>query len=218
MSGEPTDVPDGLSVWAPPAGSWRETELGIVGGAAHALNSSLTGLTLAAGMARMDAGMTDQALEVIEQQAVRLQQEVQVLFSLLSLERSDPQLHNPIELARAAARLFDRLPAATRSSARITGTREAGAVEVPAGPCIRAIILCMLAFAGAAQRLGTHEIELFVHGVDNGVGLEVRCDDAAVEPLAGSLEAAAAVLRPHPSARLETHNGRVRLIMPVPDS
>lgn len=173
---------------------------------------------LAAGMARIEADAAVQTLDVIEQQAVRVQQEVQMLFSLLSLERSDPQLHNPIELARAAARLFERLHAATLSSVRITASSEGGAVEVPAGPCIRAIILCIRAFADAAQGpgRGIREIELYVYGADDKVGVAVRCGDASVSPLRHSLDAAADLLHPHPGAHLETDGGRVRLLMRIP--
>lgn len=196
--------------------SWRSTELDIVGGAAHALNSSLTGLTLAAEMARMDEGLCEGTLEVIEQQSTRLQSEVELLFALLALERTTPQLHNPLELARSAERLFRRLPAAIRGDVRITGTPDAGAVELDAGPCVRAVVLCMRAFAAAFEAPGIREIELEVHSGEGTIDMTIRCGDDAIAPAQEFLDVAAELLGPGCGATLATTDRRVTLLMQTP--
>lgn len=186
-----------------------------MGGVAHALNNSLTGLTLAAEMARLDDAVPEDTLDVIEQQSARLQGEVELLFALLALERTTRQLHNPLELARSAVRLFQRLPAAV-GDVRITGTADAGAVELYAGPCIRAIVLSMRAFATAFGQPGIRALELEVRAGDGAVALDVRCGDDSVAPAQDFVDAAADVLGPDCGAHLVVTERRVTLLMQTP--
>jgi hypothetical protein len=192
--------------------AWRETELGIIGGAAHGLNSFLTGLTLATEIARSDDALPGETLDTIEQQSARLQREIELLFALLALERYSPQLHNPLELARSAARFFERLPVSVRGAVRISGS--AGAVELDAGPSVRALVLCLRSFSAAFPDSSIRELELHVHPAEAYAGISVRCSDAAILPDPALLGAAAAMPRPDTGAVFDPATLTLRMQTP----
>jgi hypothetical protein len=191
---------------------WRETEVAILGGCAHSLNGSLTGLMLVAELGRMDDRVPSEALAVIEQQAGRIGSEIAVLFTLRTLDSPLVELHDPWELARTSVTLFERLPAAAGTSIRITGTAEVGAVEVAGGPCVRALVLCIQTLAESPSPAGRHDIELRLSRHGPEVRIEVASDAQSV-PLP---RAAEALLEPNTGARLLSLDGRPTLILVTP--
>jgi hypothetical protein len=191
---------------------WRAIELAIIGGCAHSLNGSLTGLSLAAELGRMDDSLPTEALDVIEHQAGRIGSEIALLFTLLTLDSPLVELHNPRELARTSATLFERLPAAAGTSIRITGTADVGAVEVAGGPCVRALVLCLQTLAETPSPADRHEIELRLSRYGSEVRIEVVSDGASV-PLP---RAAVALLEPDTGARLISLDGLSTLILAAP--
>jgi hypothetical protein len=192
---------------------WRETELAIIGGCAHSLNGSLTGLMLAAELGRMDnSSLPSEALDVIDQQAGRIGSEIAVLFTLRTLDSPLVELHDPWELARTSVTLCERLPAAAGTSIRITGTSDVVAVEVAGGPCVRALVLCIQTLAGKPSPAGRHDIELRL----SRHGPEVRIEVASDGPSAPLPRAAEAVLAGDTGVRLLSLDGLSTLILVTP--
>ena len=190
---------------------WRETELAIIGGCAHSLNGSLTGLMLVAELGRMDDSVPSEALDVIEQQAGRIGSEIAVLFTLRTLDSPLVELHDPWELARTSVTLVERLPAAAGTNIRITGTSDV-AVEVAGGPCVRALVLCMQTLAETPSPAGRHEIELRLSRHGPEVRIEVASDGHSV-PLP---RAAEALLAGDTGVRLLSLDGLPTLILVTP--
>ena len=192
---------------------WREIELAIIGGCAHSLNGSLTGLVLAAELGRMDNSLPSDALEVIDQQAGRIGGEIAVLFTLLTLDSPLVELHDPRELARTSVTLFERLPMAAETTIHITATGEVGAVEVAGGPCVRALVLCMQALAETLSPAGRHDIQLRLSRHGPEVRIEVVSDDGPSVP---PPPAAVALLEVDTGARLLSLDGLSTLILVTP--
>lgn len=203
-------VPRGVRVDDSEAG-WREIELAIIGGCAHSLNGSLTGLLLAAELGRMDDSLPSEALDVIEQQAGRIGSEIAVLFTLVSLDSALVELHDPRELARTSVTLFERLPQASGTSVRITGSPDVP-VEVAGGPCVRALVLCIRMLAETPSPEGRRDIELRL----SRHGPEVRIEVASDGPSVTLPRAAEALLAADTGARLRSLDGMPTLILATP--
>lgn len=197
------------------APGWRQAELGILAGIAHSLSGALGGITLATELARMDNELPDHAYEVLDLQLRRLQDELRVLVSVLELERTSVQLHDPVELVRSAVRLFERLPAETQPRIRTTRTPDVTAVEVAAGPCIRALVLCMHAFSASSSRTAAPEIMLHIDRVGTDVAVAVRCGSPALTPARDVLDAAASLVGAA-GGRIEADREQATLIMQPP--
>lgn len=192
--------------------SWRETELAIIGGCAHSLNGSLTGLILAAELGRMDDSPPSETFNVIEQQAGRIGSEIAVLFTLRTLDSPAVELHDPWELARTSVTLFERLPAAAGTSIGITGTADVVAVEVAGGPCVRALVLCIRTLAETPSAAGKHEIELRLSRHGREVRIQVASDGPSIPPP----QAAEALLPMASGARLLSLDGLSTLVLVTP--
>jgi hypothetical protein len=191
---------------------WRATEMAIIGGCAHSLNGSLTGLLLAAELSRMDDRLPSEALDVIEQQCARISAEIAVLFTLRTLDSPLVELHDPWELARSATTLFERLPAAAMASVRITGTPDVVTVEVAGGACVRALLLCMQTLTEALPAAGSHDIELRLSREGPEVMIRVAAEGTSI-PL---LRTAEALLDTDTGARLLSLDGLPTLALVTP--
>jgi hypothetical protein len=186
--------------------------MAIIGGCAHALNGSLTGLLLAAELGRMDDTLPSEALDVIEQQSVRIGTEIAVLFTLRTLDSPLVELHDPWELARTAVTLFERLPSAAKANVRVTGTPEVVAVEAAGGPCVRALVLCLQTLAETPPAADSRDIELRLsrHGPEVRIGLAA---DGPSIPLPRTAEA---LLGMNTGARLLSLDGLLTLALATP--
>jgi hypothetical protein len=202
----------GVETVTDPGDGWRAAEMAIIGGCAHALNGSLTGLLLAAELGRMDDRLPAETLDVIEQQSVRIGTEIAVLFTLRTLDSPLVELHDPLELARTAVTLFERMPVAAKANVRVTGTPEVVAVEVAGGPCVRALVLCLQKLAESPRAADSRDIELRLsrHGPEVRIGLEA---DGPPIPLPGAAEA---LLGVNTGARLLSLDGLLTLALATP--
>lgn len=194
---------------------WRSTELAIIGGCAHSLNGCLTGLLLAAELGRLDDRLPAEALDVIEQQSSRINAEISILLTLRGLDSESVELHDPLQLARTAITLFQRLPVAARAAARTFATPEVVPVDVAGGPCIRALVLCLQAIAGSVPEAGGEVIDLRVSRRDPDVMIDIVSAHSGV--LVNSLASASeAVLDMEAGARLVTLKGTPTLVLRTP--